>query len=61
MVPADGNADDVQNGNNGTLQGNAGFTEGVSGQAFNLDGVDSFGSAPSTEAIDPTSAGSISA
>lgn len=59
--PADGNADDVQAGNDGTLKNGAGFSDGMMGQAFSLDGVDDFVFAPSTPAIDPTNAGSQSA
>jgi outer membrane protein assembly factor BamB len=36
--PGDGNANDIQDGNNGTLQGGATFSTGVVGQAFNFDG-----------------------
>lgn len=37
---AEGNADDTQGGNNGTLQQGAGFATGLVGQAFVLDGTD---------------------
>ena len=37
--PGDGNAFDIQNGNNGTLQNGATFDVGKVGQAFSLDGV----------------------
>jgi len=59
--PGEGNADDAQAGNDATLQAGAGFDDGIIGQAFSLDGVDDFVSAPSTAAVDPTSAGSQSA
>jgi hypothetical protein len=36
--PGDGDANDIQDGNNGTLQGGATFSTGVVGQAFNFDG-----------------------
>ena len=36
--PGDGNANDVQGGNNGTLQGGATFTSGKVGQAFSFNG-----------------------
>lgn len=36
--PGDGNANDIQDGNNGTLQGGATFSSGEVGQAFNFDG-----------------------
>jgi hypothetical protein len=47
--PGDGNADDIQNGNDGTLQNGATFAQGLVGQAFSLDGIDDFvnvGNAP---------------
>ena len=47
--PGDGNADDIQNGNDGTLQNGAMFAQGIVGQAFSLDGSDDFvnvGNAP---------------
>ncbi len=41
--PFDGNADDASgNGNNGTLNGNAQFVDGVEGSALDCDGVDSY-------------------
>src|SRR5206468_12218446 len=36
----EGNANDIQGGNNGTLQNGATFAAGEVGQAFSLDGVD---------------------
>ena len=38
--PGDGNSNDIQNGNDGTLQNGATFATGLVGQAFSLDGVD---------------------
>jgi hypothetical protein len=38
--PGDGNANDIQGGNNGTLQNGATFAPGKVGQAFSFDGVD---------------------
>jgi Concanavalin A-like lectin/glucanases superfamily len=38
--PGDGNANDIQGGNNGTLQNGATFAPGEVGQAFSLDGVE---------------------
>jgi hypothetical protein len=35
--PGDGNANDIQDGNNGTLQNGATFTAGMVGQAFHFD------------------------
>jgi Concanavalin A-like lectin/glucanases superfamily len=40
--PTDGNAFDIIGGNDGTLQGNAGFAAGMVAQAFNLDGAGDF-------------------
>jgi len=44
--PADGTAEDVLGGNDGVLVGGTGFTSGVSGQAFLLDGIDDSVSVP---------------
>src|SRR5438270_12952784 len=41
--PGDGNANDIQGGNNGTLQGGATFASGKVGQAFSFDGVNDYG------------------
>ena len=38
--PGDGNANDIQDGNDATLLGGATFTSGKVGQAFSLDGID---------------------
>jgi len=40
--PAEGNANDVKDGNSGTLMGGVTFAPGKVGQAFNLDGVDDY-------------------
>jgi hypothetical protein len=56
--PGDGNTDDIQNGNKGTLEGGATFAPGMVGQAFSLNGTDAFVQAPSSAATDPTTAGS---
>jgi len=40
--PGDGNAQDIADGNNGTLQGGTSFGAGVVGQAFSFDGFDDF-------------------
>ena len=37
--PGDGNANDIQDGNHGTLRNGATFAPGKVGQAFSLDGV----------------------
>jgi len=44
--PGDGNANDIQDGNNGTLQGGVTFAPGEVGQAFNFNGIDSFVNVP---------------
>jgi hypothetical protein len=54
--PGDGNLNDLQAANNGTLQGGAAYAPGKSGQAFSLNGTDAYVSAPSTAANDPTGA-----
>src|SRR5437868_8309554 len=41
--PADGNANDIQGGNNGTLEGAATFAIGKAGQAFSFNGVNGGG------------------
>jgi hypothetical protein len=38
--PGDGNANDIKDGNNGTLQNGATFAEGMVRQGFSLDGID---------------------
>ena len=48
----DGNADDIQNVNNGTLQGDATFAAGMVGQAFSFDGVGDFVEAPENGSLD---------
>jgi hypothetical protein len=40
--PGDGNADDIQDDNDGTLQNGATFASGKVGQGFSLDGVDDY-------------------
>src|SRR5215831_6719921 len=47
--PGDGNADDIWDSNNGTLQGGTTFAPGLVDQAFLLDGINDFvdvGNAP---------------
>src|SRR5262249_16408719 len=46
--PGDGNANDIQGGNNGTLQNGATFAAGMVGQAFSFDGVDDYVQATDT-------------
>lgn len=55
--PGDGNANDLQAANNGTLQGGATYANGKVGQAFSFNGTTAYISAPSTAANDPTGAG----
>ena len=50
--PGDGNANDIQGGNNGTLQGGVTFASGKVGQAFSFDGVDDFVNVPDSAALD---------
>jgi uncharacterized repeat protein (TIGR01451 family) len=57
--PGDGNATDIQNGNNGTLMNGATFAPGVIGSAFSFDGVDDFVSIPSSANLVPTAAVSV--
>ncbi|MBI4451562.1 hypothetical protein HY642_06325, partial [Candidatus Woesearchaeota archaeon] len=40
--PGDNNANDIQDGNTGTLRNGATFAAGRVGQGFSLDGVDDF-------------------
>lgn len=54
--PGDGNANDLQAANNGTLNGGATFANGKVGQAFALNGTTAYVSAPSTAGNDPTGA-----
>lgn len=54
--PADGNTNDLQAANNGTLQGGATYASGKVGQAFSFNGTNAYVSAPSTAANDPTGA-----
>ena len=50
--PGDGNAIDVQSGNNGTLQDGATFASGQVAQAFQFDGVDAVVTIPNDAAYD---------
>ena len=45
----DGDATDIQNGNNGTLMNGATFAPGVIGNAFSFDGVDDFVQVPDSD------------
>src|SRR5205085_12281386 len=46
--PGDGNANDIQGSNNGTLQNGATFAAGNVGQAFSFDGFDDYMQASDT-------------
>jgi hypothetical protein len=59
--PGDGNANDIQDGNNGTLQGGATFASGLVGQAFSLNGVDSYIDIPHNDNLNPTGPFSVDA
>jgi hypothetical protein len=52
--PGDGNADDIQGGNDGTLMNGAGFAPGKVGDAFSLDGEDDFVLILDSESLNPT-------
>ncbi|MDT7603227.1 MAG: hypothetical protein QOF61_1224, partial [Acidobacteriota bacterium] len=57
----DGNADDIQAGNNGTLQNGATFAPGKVGQAFSFDGVDDLVGVPNSPTLNLTQALTIDA
>ncbi|MEJ7862508.1 MAG: CARDB domain-containing protein [Pyrinomonadaceae bacterium] len=57
--PGDGNANDIIGGNNGTLQNGATFAAGMVEQAFSFNGSNGF-SVPSTPALNPTEAITLS-
>ena len=59
--PGDGNAGDIQGGNNGTPQNGAGFATGKVAQAFSFDGVDDFVAIPNSPNLNLTQALSIDA
>src|SRR3954471_5623734 len=56
--PGDGNANDIQGSNNGTLQNGATFAPGMVGQAFRFDGVDDYVRVPDSANLYP-GAGSL--
>jgi hypothetical protein len=47
----DGDATDLRGGNDGALQGGAGFAAGNVGQAFSLDGVDDYVAIPDSPTL----------
>ncbi len=53
--PGDGNANDIQDGNNGATQNGATFATGKVGQAFSLDGVDDYVEVPDSPSLTPPS------
>ncbi len=53
--PGDGNANDIIDGNNGTLVNGATFAAGRVGQAFSLDGADDHVQVPDSAGLDLTS------
>ena len=60
--PGDGNANDIQDGNNGTLQGGATFAAGEVSQAFSFNASTNSGvSVPSSTSLNPTDAITIDA
>jgi hypothetical protein len=52
--PAEGNAQDIIGGNNGTLMGGVTFASGKVGQAFNFDGSSGWVDIPNSAALNPT-------
>ena len=52
--PGDGNANDIVDGNPGTLQGGATFAPGIVGDAFSFDGVDDYVVVPDSANLDLT-------
>lgn len=51
--PGDGNAADIQDANDGTLQGDTTFVAGKVDQAFSFDGVDDDVAIPNNAALNP--------
>lgn len=52
--PGDGNARDIQGGNNGALLNGTTFAAGKVGQAFSFDGVDDYVAVPHNNNLNPT-------
>jgi len=59
--PGDGNALDIQDGNDGTLQNEATFGPGKVGQAFSFDGVDDYVSIPDDPQLETAGAHTVEA
>jgi hypothetical protein len=57
----EGSGFDSQCANNGTLQGGAGFTNGMVGQAFNFDGASQYLDVPNNASLNPTAAITVEA
>jgi len=53
--PGDGNANDIEDGNDGTLVNGAASAPGKVGQAFSLDGIDDHISVNSNSNLNPSS------
>ena len=52
--PGDGNANDIMDGNHGTLSGDATFAQGMVGQGFSLDGTGDFVLVPDSSNLNIT-------
>lgn len=59
--PGDGNANDIQDGNNGMLMNGATFSPGLVSQAFSFDGLDDFVAILSKNGLSPTTEVSVDA
>lgn len=59
--PGEENANDIQDGNHGTLQNGATFSAGKVGQAFSLDGIDDHIRIPHNINLNPTGPFSVDA
>ena len=52
--PGDGNANDIMDGNHGTLSGDATFAQGMVGEAFSFDGTGDFVQVPASANLNIT-------
>ena len=59
--PGDGNANDIQGSNNGTVQGGATFAGGEVQQTFSFNGVDAYIDIPHNDNLNPTGPFSVDA